>query len=297
MSEISESIEFNINTRLQHFISIKKIPHIIFHGPCGSGKHTILFNFINQLYKNDKKSMSDNVMYVNCAHTKGIRFIRDELKFFAKTNIQITDNVLFKSIVLFNADKLTVDAQSALRRCIEQFSNNTRFFIIVENKDNLLKPILSRFCDIYIPYNISQIKYKSNNLTLDKAQNCLISNNLTLSNFNNFKGYYTLQKTDEHMNLEINRTKKLKRLISQKKHYKSLEECYALSCKLYNMGYSGLDILDFIKSEDNIPKKYLFLIHFDKIKKEFRNDKNLIFIILYFIFMRKNIELENILTI
>ena len=56
--------------------------------------------------------LSDYVMYVNCAHTKGIRFIRDELKFFAKTNIQITNYVLFKSIVLFNADKLTIDAQA-----------------------------------------------------------------------------------------------------------------------------------------------------------------------------------------
>ena len=44
-----------------------------------------------------------------------------------------------------------MDAQSALRRCIEQFSHNTRFFIIVENIETLLKPILSRFCNIYIP--------------------------------------------------------------------------------------------------------------------------------------------------
>jgi DNA polymerase III delta prime subunit len=36
---------------------------------------------------------------------------------------------------------LTIDAQSALRRCIEQFSFNTRFFIIIENKHKLLKPI------------------------------------------------------------------------------------------------------------------------------------------------------------
>ncbi len=37
----------------------------------------------------------------------------------------------------------------ALRRCIEQFSMNTRFFLIVENKQKLLNPILSRFCEIY----------------------------------------------------------------------------------------------------------------------------------------------------
>ena len=53
--------------------------------------------------------------------------------------------------MLFNAGWLTTDAQSALRRCIEQFSHNTRVFIIIEDTDCLLKPILSRFCNIYIP--------------------------------------------------------------------------------------------------------------------------------------------------
>ena len=85
-------------------------------------------------------------MFVNCAHGKGIKFIREELKFFAKSNIQQDAGTSFKTIVLINADFLTIDAQSALRRCIELFSYNTRFFIIVENKHKLLNPILSRFC-------------------------------------------------------------------------------------------------------------------------------------------------------
>ena len=83
---------------------------------------------------------------------KGFVFIRDQLKFFAKTNIQNKKGYFFKSIILFNADKLTTDAQSALRRCIERFSHTTRFFIIVEDKNKLLKPILSRFCNIYVAY-------------------------------------------------------------------------------------------------------------------------------------------------
>ena len=61
------------------------------------------------------------------------------LKFFAKTNIHLHQGNIFKSIVLFNADKLTTDAQSALRRCIEQFSHTTRFFIVIENQNKLLK--------------------------------------------------------------------------------------------------------------------------------------------------------------
>jgi DNA polymerase III delta prime subunit len=85
-------------------------------------------------------------MYINCAYGKGIKFIRDELKHFAKTNIYSQ----FKSIVLFNAEKLTMDAQSALRRCIEQFNFSTRFFIVTDDKYSLLKPILSRFSEIHV---------------------------------------------------------------------------------------------------------------------------------------------------
>ncbi|NBR14889.1 MAG: hypothetical protein EBU01_09990 [Crocinitomicaceae bacterium] len=58
-------------------------------------------------------------------------------------------NCSFKSVVLFNADSLTSDAQSSLRRCIEQNSNTTRFFIVVQNINSLLDPILSRFSLIF----------------------------------------------------------------------------------------------------------------------------------------------------
>ena len=102
---------------------------------------------MKQLYP-DKETFEQQVMYVNCAYGKGIKFIRDELKFFAKTHINSNGGNIFKSIILLNADKLTLDAQSALRRCIELFSHNTRFFIIAEDKYNLMKPILSRFCEI-----------------------------------------------------------------------------------------------------------------------------------------------------
>ena len=136
------NIHSNIKNKLNFFLKNQKIPHIIFHGPSGSGKREILTWFINKIYNNHKDNIKSFVLYVNCAHIKGIRFIRDELKYFAKLNIQNKNGILFKSIILFNADKLTVDAQSALRRCIEQFSHTTRFFIIIENKDKLLNPIL-----------------------------------------------------------------------------------------------------------------------------------------------------------
>jgi len=147
---IDSTIHYNIYKKLTFLRHNNKIPHIIFYGPSGSGKKTLMHRFINDIY-HDKNHIKDNVLFVNCCHGKGIKFIREELKFFAKTNIQKGEEVAFKSIILLNADFLTVDAQSALRRCIELFSHNTRFFIIVENKNKLLNPILSRFCEICVP--------------------------------------------------------------------------------------------------------------------------------------------------
>ena len=148
---MSLEIHQNIKNKLNYFYEKHKIPNILFHGPSGSGKRSIVNEFINKLYDNNKDKIKSFVMYVNCSQGKGIKFIREELKFFAKTHINSNGGNIFKSIILLNADKLTMDAQSALRRCIELFSHNTRFFIIAEDKYNLMKPILSRFCEMYIP--------------------------------------------------------------------------------------------------------------------------------------------------
>lgn len=265
-----KNIHENIKTKLKYFIETNKIPHIIFHGESGSGKRSVLEFFLNKIYDNNKKNIKTYVMYVNCAHVKGIRFIRNELKFFAKMNIQKNDNVMFKSIILFNADRLTVDAQSALRRCIELFSHSTRFFIIIENKEKLLKPILSRFCNIFVPIPNINGEY----INLHKY------NTDALLNKNNSKNELVL-----------------KNLISKKNNYKTLKDCIQFIDKLYNKGFSALDIINYVKTMKNIDiiYKYKTLIYFDSIRKQFRNEKVLMLIIFYYIFMRKNNDLENIL--
>ena len=144
--EIELNIHETIKKKLNFFIE-NKIPNILFHGPCGS-ERTSVYNFVDKIYTN-KELKQNYVLFVNCAQGKG-RFIREDLKFF-KTHINFANGNLFKTIILSNADKLTIDAQSALRRCIEQFSHTTRFIIIVEDKYKLLKPILSRFKYVALP--------------------------------------------------------------------------------------------------------------------------------------------------
>lgn len=270
------NIHSSIKEKLQYFYSIRKIPNIIFHGPHGSGKRTIVHEFIQNIYENNREKIKSLVMYVNCAHGKGIKFIREELKFFAKTHINSNGGDVFKSIILLNADKLTMDAQSALRRCIELFSHNTRFFIIVEDKYKLLKPILSRFCEIYV----SEPMYNNTTINLYK---------------------YNLNNTFNMNDIKTVRLDWLKKDLLKLVDVKiKLDDLMKKSVKLYEKGYSGIDIINLLEVsnlfDQILPnnKKYELLIAFNKVRKEFRNEKLLILFILNFVFLSSNLSLENI---
>ena len=124
----------HIYEKLNNFLSIEKIPNIIFHGPSGSGKRNIVKQFLYKIYDDDKEKINTFVMIVDCVQGAGIGFIRDELKFFAKTNINYDGGKTFKSIILLNADKLTIDAQSALRCCIERFHTYNKIFYYIRRQ-------------------------------------------------------------------------------------------------------------------------------------------------------------------
>ena len=262
-------IHGDIKQKLQYFIDHKKIPNIIFHGVSGCGKNTIALNFIRNIYGNDKATIKDYVMHVNCAHGKGIRFIREDLKFFAKTNVDLKDGEIFKSVVLINADKLTTDAQSALRRCIELFNHSTRFFIVVEDKYKLLRPILSRFCEIHVPEPI--VNGQQANLHT-----------------------HLLKKTFSLDKLKQQRMEWLKKEVSFGGVY-TYGDLISLANKLHERAYSSMDLLTRLEESD-MPsdKKYEKLIAFQKARREFRNEKLLMLFMLHFMLFRSDASLENI---
>jgi DNA polymerase III delta prime subunit len=148
-----------LQAKLEAYLANGCVPNILFYGESGCGKNTLVRWFIDRIYAGNKEHKQRYVMHVNCAYGKGIKFIRDCIKYFAKTNIHLDG--LFKTVVLGNADKLTCDAQSALRRCIEQFSFSTRFFIITSERHRLLKPIISRFTELYVASRASHAQAPS----------------------------------------------------------------------------------------------------------------------------------------
>lgn len=265
------NIHESIYAKLTHFHKTNKIPHLIFHGTSGSGKRTIVNSFLNMIYEENKPRMKSNIMIVNCAHGKGIKFIREDLKFFAKTNIQSNNGTLFKTIVLINADNLTIDAQSALRRCIEQFSFNTRFFIIIENKHKLLKPILSRFCEIYVP---------------EQVRNGKLMNLHILSKNTNYQIQYA-ENHEKWLDDTIHTFTD-----GEITHATLIQLCECI----VEHGLSCIDLMEWIVATekfDNVLKSKTSM-YFDTIRSEYRFEKMLMFSVFDFLYLRSNKDLKSI---
>lgn len=281
-------IHQNIRKTLHLFYSTNRIPHIIFYGSPGSGKQTLVYEFLREIYHQDDQKLKSNVMFVNCAHGKGIKFIREELKFFAKTNVQYNSGIWFKTIVLLNASHLTIDAQSALRRCIELFSHNTRFFIIVENKHKLLQPILSRFCEIHVPNEKDE---RGNMIQLHQWQ---LQNTFHFESQKNEKrdfiqthldGLFTLSK-----NSNLDQNKEKKREMEDENVYPPLSfshnKMVELACLFYNQAISSFDLMEWVKYSDKFTflEKSNVLMCYSKTKSEYRCEKLFLLYLLDFMY-------------
>lgn len=259
------NIHQQIKDKLAIFLKNNNVPHLLFYGPPGAGKKTLVNDFIDKIYENQNE-YKQNVMKVNCAFGKGIQFIREEIKQFAKSHIFSKNK--FKTILLYNAEKLTVDAQSALRRCIELFSNTTRFFVIIEKKQQLLRPILSRFCDIYVYYPM--INEKPTNLFTYEKQ-CFD------------------EESKEFSKIKKNRTIQLNKRLSICKNEDV--DLFDVTDDLYEKGYSAYDIANYYKTENDIK------LIFHSIKEHYKCEKMLMYYLLFLIFRRKdNLEISCIIT-
>jgi len=259
------NIHSEIKEKFDVFLKNNNVPHILLYGPYGSGKKTLLMDFIKKIY-NDSNEYRENVMNINCALGKGIQFIREDIKQFAKSHVFSKNK--FKSIILYNADRLTVDAQSALRRCIELFSTNTRFFMIVQSKQQLLRPILSRFCDIHVCYPI-------------------ISNKPT--NLHVYKRKKIEEDNDEYIKHMKYKSTQLNRILS--KCLNDEISLFKITNELYDKGYSSYDIINYYKCTNEIK------ILFHSIKKNYKNEKLSMVYLLYLLFRSKdNLEIFQLIT-
>lgn len=131
-----------ITDRIKSYIEKNDLPHLLFAGPPGVGKTATSVCIAKEIYG---EAWRENFLELNASDERGIDVVRDRIKNFARSSFGGYD---YRVIFLDESDALTSDAQSALRRTMEQFSHNTRFILSCNYSSQIIDPIQSR-CTVF----------------------------------------------------------------------------------------------------------------------------------------------------
>ncbi len=124
--------------------NVNEIPHLLFSGSAGVGKTTLAMCLCRQILGDGWKEFT---LELNASDERGINMVRERVKKFSRF-AGLDSNIPFKVIILDEADEMTSDAQTALRRIIEDTAKTCRFILIANNISKIIEPIQSR-CAVF----------------------------------------------------------------------------------------------------------------------------------------------------
>ena len=137
-----------------------ELPHLLFSGSAGVGKTTAALCLSSEILREHWRTYT---LELNASDERGINMVRERVKKFSRF-AGLDTEIPFKIIILDEADEMTHDAQTALRRIIEDTSKICRFILIANNLSKIIAPIQSRcvvfkFTRISDKDIISQLKF------------------------------------------------------------------------------------------------------------------------------------------
>lgn len=125
------------------------ITHMLLYGPPGTGKTTIAWAFLNELF--GVKAAQKHVLALNSSQDRGIKIVRDTIKPFCinQHDDSLDDREKYPTpnlrfVLLDESDNMTFEAQAALRRIIEENSQDVRFILCCNFLNKVIDPIQSR---------------------------------------------------------------------------------------------------------------------------------------------------------
>ena len=249
--------------------------NLLFIGNTGSGKTSILDATMREYYKLDKIP-HNNVLYINNLKDQGISYYRNEVKTFCQTKSDIKGKKKF--IILDDIDSINDQSQQVFRNCIDKYSNNVNFMASCSNTQKVIESIQSRSTLIKIK-KLSQesltkiillIKEKEHIIINDPAQEFILNicNNSVRLLINYMEKFKLL---DEKITLSIAKNICTNISFFDFEKYtkfwfkeKDLIKAKNINNKIFNKGYSVMDILDsyfqFIKYTKLIPEETKYKI-------------------------------------
>ncbi len=117
-----------------------EMPHLLFSGSAGVGKTSTAICISREILG---EYWRDYSLELNASDERGIGMVREKVKKFSRF-AGLDTEIPFKIIILDEADEMTSDAQTALRRIIEDTAKYCRFILIANNLSKIIEPIQSR---------------------------------------------------------------------------------------------------------------------------------------------------------
>lgn len=162
----------------QHIIQCVKqhsVPHMLITSHSQQIIYDALQHYIQSVYDSVEPTMMKKcVLFIDCLYQGNIQYMRNNVYTWIRSSFSISSNqnnqIPFRSIIFLNADSLSVDSQSALRRIIEIHSQYNRFIMCAKQTQHIIKPIQSRLAKMYIydfdnngnrVYNVEERKHKN----------------------------------------------------------------------------------------------------------------------------------------
>ena len=130
---------------LNNMVEKNSLPHIILFGSSGTGKTSTILAFAKKIYGKFYRHM---ILELNGSDDRGINVVREQIKEFCSTNNNLykmfSKKNMYKIVILDEVDSMTLDGQFALRRIIENYTENTRFCLICNYITKITPALRSR---------------------------------------------------------------------------------------------------------------------------------------------------------
>ena len=259
--------QFEMDQELLHLIKtlIKmNTLNILFIGDSGSNKTSLINATIREYYEGHMKE--ENVLSINSLKEQGISYYRNDVKTFCQTSSLIAGKK--KVLILDDLDIINEQSQQVFRNCIDKYSHNVHFISSCSNPQKVIDSLQSRMTIIKInPLGIEHLSKIVNKIC--SLENIKITPEvekfiLSISN-NSVRVVINYLEKFKLLNCEI--TVELADAVCTNiafqefvnyttlcKHNKDVKRAISVIYKLFDRGYSVMDILDnyflFVKTTD-----------------------------------------------